>query len=136
MIDTHTSVIIADEQNASKRFARALDFYLVQDFSSAVDDLTKAILIDDKFFPAYFMRALVRCKQLEYQRAEEASMKSKQITSTSTESTYVDYDGVIADLNKVIKLSPNFIYAYYNRANLLSMLKDYRGALVDYNKAI
>ena len=76
LIDSHTSAIVADENNAAKRFARALDFYLVQDFDSSTDDLTKAILLDENFFPAYFMRALVRCKQLEYQRAEDADRKS------------------------------------------------------------
>ena len=40
LIDTHTSAIVEDDKNASKRFARAIDFYLVQDFSSAVSDLT------------------------------------------------------------------------------------------------
>ncbi len=44
-----------------------LDFYLVQDFASSIDDFTQTILLDDTFFPAYFMRALVRYKQLEYQ---------------------------------------------------------------------
>ena len=133
LIDSHTSAIITDDKNASKRFARALDFYLVQDFASSMEDLTKAILLNDNFFPAYFMRALVRGKQLEYQRAEETSTKSNK---AGGELTTLDYDGVIADLNKVITLAPDFVYAYYNRANLLSMLKDYRAALIDYDKAI
>ena len=72
LIDTHTSAIVEDDKNASKRFARAIDFYLVQDFSSAVSDLTQTILLAGDFFPAYFMRALIRCKQLEYQKAEQA----------------------------------------------------------------
>ena len=69
LIDAHTSAIVDDDKSAPKRFARAIDFYLVQDFSSAVADLTQAILLDGDFFPAYFMRALIRCKQLEYQKA-------------------------------------------------------------------
>ena len=39
-------------------------------------------------------------------------------------------------MDKVIELAPDFVYAYYNRANILVSMKDYRGALVDYNKAI
>ena len=31
---------------------------------------------------------------------------------------------------------PDFVYAYYNRGNLLSVLKDYRSAIIDYSKAI
>ena len=30
LIDTHTSAIVEDDKNASKRFARAIDFYLVR----------------------------------------------------------------------------------------------------------
>ena len=126
-----------DDKNASKRFARAIDFYLVQDFSSAVSDLTQTILLDGDFFPAYFMRALIRCKQLEYQKAEQAvetdvvpgDNKRKEITA-------VDYEVVRKDLDKVINLAPDFVYAYYNRANVSAMLKDYRAAIVDYDKAI
>ena len=137
LIDTHTSAIVEDDKNASKRFARAIDFYLVQDFSSAVSDLTQTILLDGDFFPAYFMRALIRCKQLEYQKAEQAvetdvvpgDNKRKEITA-------VDYEVVRKDLDKVINLAPDFVYAYYNRANVSAMLKDYRAAIVDYDKAI
>ena len=93
-----------------------------------------------KFFPAYFMRSLVRYKQLEYKKAEAgltegvpgASVDSKN----QAEVTALDYDIVRKDLDHVIQLAPDFVYGYYNRANVLSLLKDYRGALVDYDKAI
>lgn len=39
-------------------------------------------------------------------------------------------------MDQVLILAPDFVYAYYNRGNVLSMLKDYRGALADYDKAI
>lgn len=48
----------------------------------------------------------------------------------------MDYDIVKNDLDHVIRLAPDFVYGYYNRGNILSMLKDYRAALVDYDKAI
>lgn len=125
-IDVHTSSIVANPQDAKARFMRGLDFYLVQDFSSSIDDFTQSILLDDRFFPAYLMRALVRFKQLEYQRAEE---EKKTVSA-------IDYEIVRSDLDHVIKLAPDFVYGYYNRGNVLSMLKDYRAALADYDKAI
>ena len=140
LIDTHTSDIVSNDKDAKKRFLRGLDFYLVQDFASSIDDFTQSILLDDKFFPAYFMRSLVRYKQLEYKKAEAgltegvpgASVDSKN----QAEVTALDYDIVRKDLDHVIQLAPDFVYGYYNRANVLSLLKDYRGALVDYDKAI
>ncbi|NDV67202.1 tetratricopeptide repeat protein [Bacteroides sp. 224] len=137
LIDKHTGDIAGDSKNALKRFARALDFYLVQDFSNAIEDLTQAILLDDSFFPAYFMRSLIRYKQLEYQRAEE-TLAASTISSKENKVaiTGLDYEIVKNDLDHVIKLEPGFVYAYYNRANILTMLKDYRAAIVDYDKAI
>ena len=136
MSDVKRSVIVDDEKNASKRFARAIDFYLVQDFSSAVSDLTQTILLDGDFFPAYFMRALIRCKQLEYQKAEQTADTDVPGDNARKEITAVDYEVVRKDLDKVINLAPDFVYAYYNRANVSAMLKDYRSAIADYNKAI
>ncbi len=139
LIDSHTSDIVADEKNARKQFVRGMDFYLVQDFTASIDDFTKSILLDDTFYPAYFMRALVRCKQLEYQKAEN-SLTENTVNTTSEkkglEVTAKDYDLVRKDLDRVIELAPDFVYGYYNRGNLLSMLKDYRAALADYDKAI
>ncbi|MDR0891055.1 MAG: tetratricopeptide repeat protein [Mediterranea sp.] len=142
LIDAHTSSIVEDPKSAPKRFARAIDFYLVQDFTNALADLTQAILLDDKFFPAYFMRALIRSKQLEYQRSEQAASsvgagaELDGAGKPAKEVSAVDYDLVKKDLEKVIALAPSFEYAYYNHANVLAMLKDYRGALADYDEAI
>ena len=133
LVDSHTSDIVADDKDAKKRFLRGLDFYLVQDFASSIDDFTQAILLDDKFFPAYFMRALVRYKQLEYKKAEaeltEGVPGASSDSKKQPEVTSIDYDIVKNDLDHVIQLAPDFVYGYYNRANVLSMLKDYRGAL-------
>lgn len=139
LLDTHSSDVIKDEKNAVKWFMRGLDFYLVQDFMSSVEDLTKSILLDENFFPAYFMRALVRYKHLEYKKAEAALVDDVVVMGSDfkrNEIKTVDYDVVKEDLNRVIQLSPDFVYAYFNRGNMLSMLKDYRNALSDYDKAI
>ncbi|MEG2514647.1 MAG: tetratricopeptide repeat protein, partial [Bacteroidaceae bacterium] len=136
-IDDYSSALVDNPENAKARFARALDFYLVQDFSNAIDDLTKAISSDETFFPAYFNRALIRCKQLEYQKVEEElSRQGGGVGIHNDEVKALDYDIVKKDLDQVIKLAPDFVYAYYNRGNVLSLLKDYRSAIVDYDKAI
>ena len=130
----------SDNKNSLNRFIRGLDFYLVQDFTNSIDDFTQSILLNDTFFPAYFMRALTRYKQLEYRKAE--SQMTGEITGSlpteelNGEMKSVDYEIVKNDLDQVIKLAPDFVYGYYNRANVLSVLKDYRAALADYDKAI
>lgn len=135
MIDTHTTEIVENPQDSRKRFSRAVDFYLVQDFENSIEDLTQAILNDKTFFPAYFMRALVRYKQLEYLKAEGQNTANVSQGKAAMVAA-IDYDVVKNDLDNVIALAPDFVYAYYNRGNLLSVLKDYRSAIIDYSKAI
>ena len=140
LIDAHTAAIVENPEDALKRFMRGLDFYLVQDFDSSIEDFTRCILLDDSFFPAYFMRALVRYKDLEYRKAEGGLRENagQQLSGVQEESgvTAMDYEIVKKDLDNVIRLAPDFVYGYYNRGNVLSLLKDYRAALADYDKAI
>lgn len=134
-----SAAIVAHPQEADIRFARALDFYLVQDLDNALEDLTQAILSDEHFMPAYFNRAIVRCKQLEYERAERTAEQSdagRKSLAGIKPSNVMDYELVKFDLDKVIELAPDFEYAYYNRGNLLCQQSDYHAAMVDYNKAI
>ena len=134
-IDEQTAAIVADPNDVNKRFARSLDFYLVQDFASAIEDLNQAIIIEGNFFPVYFNRALIRYKQLEYQKMEkEYDLKANPGEKSAVKAA--DYEMVKRDLDKVIELAPDFVYAYYNRGNVLSILKDYRAAIVDYDRAI
>ena len=140
LIDSHTSDIVNDDRSAIKRFLRGLDFYLVQDFDSSIADMTQAILLDDTFFPAYFVRALLRCKQLEYMKAEAIIDSNLPHQARSQENEVgkfnMEYELIRKDLDKVIEIAPDYVYAYYNRGHVLSQLKDYRGALADYDKAI
>ncbi len=136
-IDKYSLAITKDENNAKLRYARGLDFYLVQDFSNAIEDFTRATVLDEKFFPAYFNRAVARYKQLEYQKAEqESSGETVSVGSPSSAVKNIDYEIVRKDFDKVIELVPDFAYAYYNRANVFSLLKDYHAAIADYTKAI
>ena len=136
LIDQHTADIVADDHSAVKRFARALDFYLVQDFSSAVDDLTQSIVLDDTFMPAYFMRAVIRNKQMERLKSEGTDGTYPTSADGTGQETGPDYNSIRRDLDKVVELAPGFAYGYFNRGCLLASLNDYRSALHDFDKAI
>jgi tetratricopeptide (TPR) repeat protein len=48
-----------------------------------------------------------------------------------------DYQGALADLNRVIQLDPNYAKPYHSRSTVKILgFKDYQGALVDLNRAI
>ena len=48
----------------------------------------------------------------------------------------LEYEQIIQDYNKIIQLNPNFVFAYYNRANIRFSQGDYRQAVNDYTEAI
>lgn len=48
----------------------------------------------------------------------------------------VEHDAILKEYNTIIKEAPDFIYAYYNRAEIYILEKDYRAAITDYTKAI
>ena len=134
-IDTRTAEIVKDPKNAIHYYARALDFYLVQDFDNAMQDLDSAIVCDPTLFTAYFSRALISYKQLEF-RKRDRKFELDNVDEKLPQVRTIDYTRIREDLDKVIELQPDFVYAYYNRGNILTVMKDYHAALADYNKAI
>lgn len=104
--------------------ARAFEFALVQDYSSALDDATRAILMDGELYFIYFCRANWRYKLLEYKRA----------MGENTESA--DFELMMRDYDYVINHVPDFSFAYYNKANMLCIQQDFKAAISYYNQAI
>ena len=104
--------------------ARAIEFALVQDYSSAIDDATRATMLNDTLYFAYFCRANWRYKLLEYRRA----------MGESTESA--DFELMMRDYDYVITHLPDFSFAYYNKANMLCIQQDFRAAIRYYSQAI
>lgn len=135
-IDRQTTGISEHPNDPQYFFARALDFYLLQDFTSAENDLTSALSINSSYWAASFCRAMVRSKMIELNKAEQ-SMDLKT-GSSATDNTKSDpgYQLVINDLTKVIESEPQFAYAYFNRATIEAMISDYHSALTDFDKAI
>mgnify|MGYP006353693403 FL=1 len=113
-----------NDQLCAAYIARAFEFALVQDYSSALDDVTRAILMDSKLYFAYFCRANWRYKWLEYKRAMGESTDAAEF-----ELMMRDYDYVINHL-------PDFSFAYYNKANMLCLQQDFKAAISYYSQAI
>ena len=134
-IDEQTTAIVQHPEDVNKRFARSLDYYLVQDWENALADLNDAIECDSNFFPAYFNRAIIKYKQLEFLKVEQQEQE-RQSSEHQFMIMKAEYNLIKQDLDKVIELAPDFIHAYYNRANLLVTLKDYRSAIDEYDRVI
>lgn len=120
-------------------FGRALEFALVQDFNSAVDDLNKAIALRPDFTLAYFYRAGIRNKLVEYRRNNEVAdntITGKNQHAANEKQNVFDAELIMRDYDKVCELVPDFSFAYYNKANILCTQKNFRTAIANYSKAI
>ena len=155
-IDHYSLVLDRNSSDVNAYFARALDFMVLQDLSEAIEDFTRVIALDSDFAMAYFNRAAVRYKQMEITDFKEDnidvnslslniettkrnfSSSRKEDPAQSIASTQRSYelDLIIRDYETVIRLNPDFVYAYFNRGNIRCLQKDYRTALNDYNEAI
>lgn len=136
-VDKRTVEIAKAPDNVKYRYARALDYYLLKDLTSSLTDLNQAALIDPKFYPTYFTRALIHWEQLDYDTATDEKEAEGKVDLPGAQNVKNPlYDLIIGDLDEVIKLVPDFAYAYYNRANLYCVLHNYKAALDDYDMAL
>lgn len=150
-INQRSAAIMSDGENGEKYFARGMDFALVKDFANAINDFSKAIFYGEDMVLAYFMRANVRYKTIEVAQNKldletNVSDRSKKgggaqgglnIKPLSADKKYaMEYEMVMRDYEMVIELAPDFPYAWFNKANLLSAQKDYDASIEHYNQAI
>lgn len=155
-------------------FGRSLDYMLVQDYQSAIEDLNQVLYRKDNFILAYFNRAVMRFRLLEInersgaapasytkvQETDDEELRSSALRNTGTvirlnqnsalsqqeqlrlqqeqqqRLRRVECELCVRDLDKVLELSPTFVYAYYNRAFISAKLNNFDAAIDDLNKAI
>lgn len=158
-INYYSERIAKSPNDVHAYFARAIDFMLVQDFEEAIKDFSRVIELDPTYTLAYFNRAVVRYKQIEYNRAQNQNQPDdlssismtmnintrKRTTKTSSPSIDAmikdkaqayEHEQIARDYVLVLKQNPNFVYAYYNIANLRCAQKDFRAAITYYSEAI
>lgn len=155
-IDNYSMLMDNKPDNANLFFGRAIDFTLVQDFESALTDIDRAIELNDKFPHSYFVKAVILSKQLELNPAQytesdaskeaptgvttidpltglqqKTKLKVQEISTKSLRN-----DAILRLYERVLALDPDFIFAYYNMAQIFSEEKDYRAAIDAYSSAI
>ncbi len=151
-IDNYSRRLEEEPRNEALFFGRGMDFMLVQDYENALRDMTRALEINPDMLLARFARAVIRAKQVEYDRLQsepmmvdrgsDVELPSKKdelpgkIRLPEIDTRSIDYDEILREYETIIRLNPEFIYAWYNRAEIFSLEKDYRAAISDYTKAI
>ena len=130
-IDAHIDHTQTDDNVLQYVFlARAMEFAIVQDYTSAIDDCTRALqcpkINSQLQVIATFCRATWRYRLLEYQR----------LTGEQEATTNMDFDIMLRDFDQVIKMQPDFVFAYYNKANILCAQHEWKDAITYYTRAI
>lgn len=126
--------------NADIYFHRAIEYALVQDFESAIADLNTAIALKSDFMLAYFTRANIRYKYIEYLKNDMLDVGNtvdyKEKSTTFEKEKKIDIELVLRDLDRVNDLQPDFAFGYYNKANIVAAQQDFKSAVSNYTRAI
>lgn len=134
-IEYYNSYISTHAPRAIDFFGRAMDFMTLHNYSSAIDDLNRAIELTPDFTLAYMLRANARYKNFEIEKSTATSNTpgGHNIALRQQQMLYTD---IIADLDRVIELSPRMAFAYFNKGNILVAMQDYTSAISAYTKAL
>jgi tetratricopeptide (TPR) repeat protein len=156
-INNYSKQIDNEPNNAMLYFGRGMDYMLVQDYANALQDINTTISLKPDMTIAYFARAVIRSKQMEVDamaqqqdglKGGDSPLKIKlpsrnekftgqnlpKVPEVSKE--IIGYDAILKDYEKILQIDPDFFYAYYNRAEIYTIEKDYRAAINDYTEAI
>ena len=111
----HLTRMMDEAPTAELYLARAMEFAIIKDYASAVDDCTKALVIADRELEPI----IVFCRaNWRYRMADG------------------DYELILRDYDHVLHIQPDFAFALYNKANILCAKKEYNDAITYYTKAI
>lgn len=163
-IDRETSVILFDnisrltnlienerkaEQKSELLMERGFHYLAVQNLNNAMEDFSDVIDLTKGNYLAYFQRAFARYKMVETVKAMEQenapAVEELDLNATNDplgsvnkkeQSSILDYNMILDDLDKVIEINPDFEFAWFNRGYIKSLLRNFEGSVKDYTSAI
>ncbi len=141
LIRHYSSLLSSSDKRPVDFFGRAVSYFLVKNYDAAIDDLSKAAEMSPQFVLAYFARAMARYERLDMEENARAisgtsSKAADGLPDVDMLKERQEIDLIVADFDKVIELSPNLIYAYFNKGNLYAEKHDYTSAISCFTEAI
>ena len=130
--------LLNESDNSALYFSRAMEFAMLHDFVGAISDLDRTIALRPDFALAYFMRANIRHRQLEYENiaAETPAFDLNRGISLERQHGNIAIDLILRDYERVIALAPDFPFAYFNKANVLASTHNFQQAILYYTRTI
>lgn len=114
-------------------FARGLSSAMMRDYGSAIADLSIAVETTDDFTPALFARAFAYYSRAQYRSKEEAEPAT---ALPGVHSGLGDMRNAMDDLDLILRIIPDFTYAWFNKGSIYYALADYTSAIQCYTEAI
>ena len=134
-IDNLTNEIAKKPKDADIYFLRGINYALAQDYTNAIQDFTHVIELRPDFTMAYFCRANVLYKLLDFKMNNPDAKNDK--SGIVDEKIYRhDFEEIIKEYKKVIDLAPDFAFARFNLGNIYCQAKDFQSAIENYTEAI
>lgn len=132
-IEYYNSHLSTHQPRPVDYIGRALDFITVRDYINAEKDIDRAIAMAPDLAIAYLIRAQTRYGRLQLERDAPQPGSDAMTRASLNRKKLSDIE---ADLDEVIRLSPNMAVAYFNKGNILFELEEYTLARAAYDKAI
>lgn len=139
-------------EKADLLMVRAAYYSAVSNLNNAMEDYNAIIELQPDNYLAWFSRAVVRTKMVKMVQSLEDETPTMQkplkttptgaaITSGSSiskdkERRILDYDLIIADLEKAIILKPDFEFAHYNLGMVYALMRDFNESVKHFSQAI
>ena len=101
---------------------RAVAYSVIQNYESAIDDLSTYLQLDSASVVAFWQRAVCQSRLNHFHAAQGTDVKMKTAN-------------VLSDLTEALRLEES-AYLYYNRGNVYVERHDYAHAVEDYSRAI
>ncbi len=121
-----------DSLNPKLYMLKGINNALVINLDDAVNDFNQAINIDPSMTLAYFNRANIRFKLLDFSVHQTNAKKDKETEKTNAFIAEL----ILHDYSQVIKLSPDFFYAWLNKGNCYFLRQDYENAIKCFTETI
>lgn len=127
-LETLAQKLEAANPPAQLYLERALEYYTVQDYDAAMDDVNKYLERNPEGVLGYFLRAQIKIRQLE---AFAGTGQEK-----STAALQIGYNAALTDLEAVLRQIPDFKYAYYNIGYIYMLEQNYAKAEQAFTQAL
>lgn len=128
LLETLTQKLDAANPSVPLYLERALEYYTVQDYDAAMEDINKYLELSPENTLGYFLRAQIKIRQLE---AFAGTGQEKSVAALQ-----IGYNAALSDLETVVQRIPDFKYAYYNIGYIYMLEQNYVKAEEAFTKAL